>query len=266
MFNLKKIKGTVALLLILSFALSVFAGCATPNEPVQSTEPERSKEPEQSNEPKKTDSLGINSDISVDNIQSNNTNSGNEWVSPIAFCQGLDEYIAFINEHKHEIPNYFLTLDDLLGSLKMGQFLSFQALSRLGNNGYKSYYYTFHIDFKGDRDSTATLYVYHDTPKSDQLHTQNVIFNIPGDNLLACPNNQSGVYSFNGVDYWYSNGNLFQISWTYNNTSFVYYRNGGEHFNDSEYTYLSDSIKMLCTKSGAAEAVKLFDEMINEAK
>ncbi len=176
----------------------------------------------------------------------------------------LSEYNSYFEENADSIPEHFITYDMIS---HLGEFDAFMCSERRFNIQYRAYTYQIRSGIAGGQDSgRTTLTIMHDQKQSDQMGNAAVIFDNSNENLLTCPGEATGIYTLNGIQYVYRNGNLWCVMWKSNGVSFMYSRDGGNTFVDNDVKTDTEFLSKLFTKSGAAEAVKLFDEMINEAK
>ncbi len=176
-----------------------------------------------------------------------------------------DDYLKFLEERKDELPDHFIKFEEDSPFGKLDGIVIWGMSSWLPCE-YESYMYSFVVEKEKTIDGGAALYVYHGGYSSSETKPENIVSNIEGDSLLECGGDVSKVYFHNGVKYSYCNGDLDKVQWTSNGTTFIYCRFTEKGFNDPDIVLDSEITEKLFTKSGAAEAVRLFDEMINEAK
>ncbi len=173
----------------------------------------------------------------------------------------LGEYNEYMSANNGKIPDDFITYDKLSS---LGDFSELVFLEAIGNIKYRSYLYGLTVLSSDGEQININLYVYHNKKSNDEDKTI-LVSDIKDDSLLTCNNKETGIYYYNGIKYKYSNGTLWGIEWIGNDGITFIYNVYDDNFIPN-IVKSNEIIEKLCTKSGAAEAVKLFDEMINEAK
>ncbi len=166
--------------------------------------------------------------------------------APTLTIQSIHEYKKFVSEN--DPPDHFIPYEQLscLGNFEHVVFL--EATADPAYLKYERYDYTFSSSPLESRDEhvSLTLYYHTDSKYASKKGTADVdpakiISSVPDGSMRSIPNEQSGVYITDGVEYRYVQGRLLSIEWS-----------------DADYVYVLSGASLLDTVTDKNELVNQF--------
>ena len=166
--------------------------------------------------------------------------------APTLTIQSIHEYKKFVSEN--DLPDHFITYEQLSCFGDFEHLVFLEATNDPAHLKYERYDYTFSNSLFESRDEriSLTLYYHTDSKYAQRKGDANVdpgeiIPSFPGTDMRTIPDEQSGVYITDGVEYHYTKGRLRSIEWS-----------------DDDYVYVLTGTSLLDTITDKNELVNSF--------
>ena len=145
---------------------------------------------------------------------------------PTRNIESIHEYRKFVSEN--DPPDHFIPYEQLscFGDFEHVVFL--EATADPAYLKYERYVYAFSNAPLESRDQYVYLTMYYHTDSkyaskkgNADVDPAKIISSVPGGSMRSIPNEQSGVYITDGVEYCYVQGRLLSIEWSDDNYVYV---------------------------------------------
>ena len=182
---------------------------------------------------------------------------------PTLNIESLREYRKFASENA--LPDHFITCEQLSCFGDFEHLVFLEGTADPAALKYERYDYSFSNSPRDSRDQyvSLTLYYYTDGKyakrKGDaNVDPEKIISSVPDGNMRSIPNEQSGVYITDGVEYRYVKGRLLSIEWSDDN--YVYILNTSSHLDT--VTDKNELVNKFLTYGKTAQAIEDFYQSV----
>ena len=166
--------------------------------------------------------------------------------APTLTIQSIHEYRKFVSEN--DPPDHFIPYEQLSCFGDFEHLVFLESTNDPAHLKYERYVYAFSNAPLESRDQYVYLTMYYHTDSkyaskkgNADVDPAKIISSVPGGSMRSIPNEQSGVYITDGVEYRYVKGRLLSIEWS-----------------DADYVYVLTGASLLDTVTDKNELVNQF--------